>query len=142
MAEGGRAVEPFVDPEHVLELVPQPAAARRSPEQMKVVREQLPDPPRIAFDRRAVERGYAEAFERDPLRVEHPRHVVIGDDQQGCRIGERRVVGEHPRIDMTVRTDQRQRPHAGIQVASEIPDGRGWVEIAIGIEHDASGRRI
>ena len=104
----GRAVQRLGHAEHVFELVLQPGAARRAAEQMEVIGEELPDRARVLLDRRPVERRHAEPFQRDALRVEHARHVMIGNHQQRGRIGKRRVFRQHPRIDVSVRADQRK----------------------------------
>ena len=56
----------LVDAEHVRELVLQPAAARRAAKQVEVIGEELPDRPRIGFDRCAIERGHPQPLERTP----------------------------------------------------------------------------
>ncbi len=107
-AHGGRAVEPLGDPEHAFELVREPGAARRAAKQVEVVREHLPDLPRIRFRRRPIQPRDPEALHRHALRVQHPHEVVIRHDDQRRRVWKRRVLGEHPRVDMPVRAHQRE----------------------------------
>ena len=45
--------------------------------------------------------------------MEHPEDVVIGNDQQLRRIGERSILGIPPRLGMPVRAQQRQVFDAG-----------------------------
>jgi hypothetical protein len=44
----------------------------------------------------------------DALGGQHPEHIVIGNDQQLRRIGERGIVGEHLRFHVPMHADQRQ----------------------------------
>ena len=108
----------------------------RAAEQRHVLGEAPPDAPRVGLDRRPVERRHAQRLERHALRVEHPRHVVIGDDEQRGRIRERRVLGEDARIDVAVRTDEGQARGAAVELAGDVAHSRCGVEIAVGIEHD------
>ena len=106
---GGVAAQPFGDTEHVTQLVSQPDAGRRAPEQVDVVRERLPGLPVVHVDGASVGSGHAEHLQRDTLGVQHPEDVVVGDDEQLGRRAERRVgVGEQPRIHMPVRAHDRQ----------------------------------
>jgi hypothetical protein len=59
---------------------------------MIVIGEQLPDLAPVGLGRRAVAGRHAHALERDPLRVQHPKDVVVRDDEQLCRIRERLVL--------------------------------------------------
>ena len=100
-----------------------------------MIAEQLPDPPRVLFDRAAVDARDAQRLHRDALRVEHPDDVVIGDDDERRGIGERLVMREQPRIDVAVRAHQRQPRALGIQRACGLADDGNRAEVAIGVEH-------
>src|SRR3546814_1832872 len=62
----------------------------------------------VTFDRAAVGAWYTQLLQRNALAVEHAEDVMIGDDQQACRIAEGGVVGEPGGIGMAVRRDDRQ----------------------------------
>ena len=56
--------------------------------------------------------------------MEQPRHVVIGRDQETRRIQESLVIEEQARIDVPMRTDQRQLPDGLVQATCYRPDAR------------------
>ena len=64
-----------------------------------------PDASRIYFGSIAVDVWNAELRKADPLTVEHAEYVVVGCDQQICRIRKRFVVCKPARIDMPLRAD-------------------------------------
>ena len=126
---GVGAAQRLANPEHDLQRVRQPDPGRCAPEQVKVVGERLPDPPLVRLRRRSggslvvarvglaarvalvarVARADPQRLERDPLRVEHPEDVVVGDDEELGRRAERGVlVGEQARINVAVRADDRE----------------------------------
>ena len=94
----------LLDAEDGGEGVVQPQPGRRAAEQREVGGEQAPDRARVLFDRAAVEPRHADGLGRNPLAVEHPVHVMIGDDEQPRRIGEGPVLGE-PGADRCDRAD-------------------------------------
>ncbi len=59
----------------------------------------------------AVSRGNTQAREVDALAVEHPEQIVIGRQEQFCRVTEGLVVGEPDRIGVAMGTDDGQRSH-------------------------------
>src|SRR5690348_15060858 len=87
---------------------------------MVVRREAKPDRARIRFGDSAVATGHTEGLELHTLAVQHPEDVVIRDDQQRRRIGERLVVGEPSRIGMAVRTDDRQIADRLVQMPRDL----------------------
>ena len=107
------------DPEHLDQLVFQPVAGRRAAEELPVLAEGTPDLARVGLDRAAVEPRYAQAGRLDALGGQHPEHVVVGNDQQLGRVGERAVVGEDLRFHMPVHADQRQVFGLVVDLASD-----------------------
>ena len=102
------------------EGVVEPQPGRRAAEQMKVLGEAAPDFARIGLDRAAVDPRHAEVLETHALAVEHAMHVVVGNDEQPRRIGERRVVGEPLRIGVAVRADDRQAGDRRVERARNV----------------------
>ena len=103
-----RAVQLLLDAEDLHQFLRQPDAGRRAAEEVEVVGERLPDFAVVGLDRPAIPPRHAQRLQRHALRVEHAKDVVVGDDQQIGRAAEGVVrVGEHARIDMAVRADQR-----------------------------------
>src|SRR3546814_15598169 len=78
----------------------------------------------VTFDRAAVGAWYTQLLQRNALAVEHAEDVMIGDDQQACRIAEGGVVGEPGGIGMAVRRDDRQMLDLRIQPPRDRPRGR------------------
>ena len=97
-----------IDPEYLNELMFQPVARRRAPKEFPVLAERMPDLPRVGLGRTPIGPRHPELSRFDALRCQHPEHIVIGNDQQLRRVGERGIVGEHLRFHVPVHTDQRQ----------------------------------
>src|SRR3546814_17019732 len=74
----------------------------------------------------------SDLLQRNALAVEHAEDVMIGDDQQACRIAEGGVVGEPGGIGMAVRRDDRQMLDLRIQPPRDRPRGRVGREQAVG----------
>ena len=77
----------------------------------------------------------AEVLELHTLRVEHAEDVVIRHDDQPGRIREWRVLGEHPGVDMSVGTDERQVLDVLVQGSRRLADGRVGIEVPVLIKH-------
>ena len=75
----------------------QPDAAGSAAEEMEVLAEEPPDLAMVACEQR---------FQRNALRVQHARDVVVGNDEEfgGCAEGCVRV-GEETRVNVTVRRE-------------------------------------
>ena len=131
----GSAVQRLGDAEDPFELVLQPTTRGCSAIQVEMIGEQLPDLAWVGLDRCTVARRDAQALERDALRVEHARDVVIGDHQQRRGIGERLVAGEQFRLDVPVRAHQRQRLHASVEVDGDLSSRGFRVEVPVRMEH-------
>ena len=86
----------------------QPETRGCTAEKLPVLAERTPDLPGIGLDGTAIEPRHPKASRLDALRGQHAEHVVIGNDQELRRVGERDVVGEHLWFDMPVHADQRQ----------------------------------
>ncbi len=72
----------------------------------------LPYPAVILFHRRAAGPGHAQRLQGDPLGIEQPKDIVIGDDEQvGRRAQGGLLVGQEPGIDVAVGADQGQVRH-------------------------------
>ena len=100
-----------------------------------MVGEGLPDFAVVGLDRPAIPPRHAERLQRHALRVEHAEDVVVGDDQQIGRAAERVVrVGEHARVDVAVRADQRQARHLPVEVLGDLLLARIGAEEAVGRE--------
>ena len=132
---GRRGGQRLVDPEHAFELLRQPGAARRSAKQVKVVAEDLPDPPRIGFGPPAVDARDSQRLHRHALRVQHADDVVIRDHDQRRRIGKPLVEREQPGFDVPVRAHQRVSRGQLIQLACDVAHGGDRAEKAIGVQH-------
>ncbi len=102
------------------EGVVEPEPGRRAAEQMKVLGETAPDFARIGFDRAAVDARHAQVLETHALAVEHAMHVVVGNDEQPRRVGERRVVRKPLRIRVAVRADDRQLGDRSVERAGDV----------------------
>ena len=102
------APEPLANAERVVQRLLEPQAGGGSPEQMKVLGKEPPDLARISFHRLAVPAPDAQPLQRNTLRVEHPKHVVIGCDEQCRRITEVPVGSEPFRIGVAMRRYDRQ----------------------------------
>jgi hypothetical protein len=76
----------------------------------------------------------AEVGERDPLRVQHPGHVVVRGDEQRRRVGERDVVREPLRRHVAVRGDDRQLPHGLVQLSCDRADRGVRRQEAVGVQ--------
>src|SRR5690606_33149325 len=104
-------------------------------EEVEVLGKQLPDAPRVLLHRAAVERRDAETLEGDALRVEHARHVVVGDDEQRCRVGEPLVGREQLRIDVAVRADEGKACDAFVQRRRDAARLGLRIEVAVRVQH-------
>src|SRR5262249_12582861 len=134
------AAELLVYAEDVAQLVRQPHARRRAAKQMEVFGEGLPDFAVVGLHRAAVNARYAERFHRDALRVEHPENVVVGNEQQISGRAEWIIRGgEHPRINMAMRADQRLVGDLAIETQRDLFLSRIWIEISVFREMDFSG---
>src|SRR3546814_17876005 len=109
-----------------------------------MVGEPAPNRAWVTFDRAAVGAWYTQLLQRNALAVEHAEDVMIGDDQQACRIAEGGVVGEPGGIGMAVRGDDRQMLDLRIQTQRERASGererggqgkKGYVRV-----HNGGGR--
>jgi hypothetical protein len=79
----------------------------------------------IALRGATVAPWHALGFERDSLGVEHPKDIVVGNEQQLGGAPEAVVrVGEERWIHMAVWADQRQIFHCGIERPSHPTAGR------------------
>ena len=56
-----------------------------------------------------------QVFEGNPLAIEHPVDIVIGLDEQHCRVRKGLVLRKPGRLRMPVRTDDRQGPDVCVQ---------------------------
>src|SRR3546814_14418593 len=92
------------------------------------------------FDRAAVGAWYTQLLQRNALAVEHAEDVMIGDDQQACRIAEGGVVGEPGGLGMAVRRDDRQMLDLRIPPPHDRPRGRVGREQAVWVERKELGR--
>ena len=94
----------------------------------------------VRFYGPAIEARHAQRFQRDALGIEHPRDVMIGDDEQiGGRAEGRFGVAEQPRVHVAVRADQRQVADQGVQITRKHPDRGVGIERAVGIEVERHG---
>ncbi len=110
----------------------QPGTGWRPPEEIEVIGKELPDFAVIVLHRAAVNAGHAQRFQRDTLRVEHPEHVVVGDDEQLCGRPEGGVlVGKEFGIDVPVRADDRQIGHRFIQFPRDPALRRIEAQVAV-----------
>ncbi len=108
--------ETFGQAEEVDEDKIQPHPRRRPAKQKVVLREDPPDLPGIDCGRsgrvpvRTALRD-TQRFKRNTLRIQHAKDVMIGLNQQRCRVRKRLVLGKPARIRMPVRRNDRQVAH-------------------------------
>jgi hypothetical protein len=108
---GGLLREPRFHPEELLEGKIQPQARRGAAKEIIMAGEDAPDLARI------LQLGVAnlQIFQRDSLAIEHPVDVVIGLDEELCRVGERLVFRKPGRLRMPVRADDGQVSNVCVQ---------------------------
>ncbi|MNX42751.1 hypothetical protein D3C86_731760 [compost metagenome] len=94
-----------------------PHARRRAPEQMIVLGEAPPDLAWVRLDRAAVGPRHPQVLHRHPLRVQHAEDVVVGRDQQLGRVGEVFIAREPTGVGVTVRANDRQTLHFGVEAS-------------------------
>ena len=103
------------DAKQIVELIPQPQSGGRTLKQMVVFRKGLPDLAMIRFDCAVIFpliHGHTLGFKGNALRVQHPKDIVIRDQEElGRRIEMVRSIGEQQRVNMAVRADQRKVGH-------------------------------
>src|SRR5439155_9126357 len=81
------ARQPVAHAEHLVQLVIEPGAGGRAPEQVVVVCEPLPHLARIGLDGRSIPARRPQRLERDAARVQQPQDVVVGLDDQRRGLG-------------------------------------------------------
>ena len=69
--------------------------------------------------------GRSQPLERDAVRVQQARHVVVRRDEQRGGIGERRVACEQRGFDVPVRGDDRQIGDDAVQLGGDAARRRG-----------------
>src|SRR5215218_456342 len=90
------------------ELLGEPEAGRGGAEEVEVLTEAVPDTPVVRLDGGAVDRWHTQILHRDPLAVEHPEDVMVGDDKQlGRRPQGGTLVRKQRRGDVAVGPDYR-----------------------------------
>ena len=104
-AIGGGRGELVLHAEPVAQRALEPEPRRGAGEQVPALGE---EPPRRARVDRSAD---AEVGEVHAVGVQQPRHVMVRRDQQGGRIGESPVLGEHRGVDVPVRRDDRRGAH-------------------------------
>ncbi len=129
--------QPLGDAEDFGEGVVQPQPRGRAAEQLEVLGENPPDLSRVGLDRAAVDSGHADLLGADSLAVEHAVDIVVRDDEEPRRIGERRVLREPARIGVAVRAHDRQVFDGPVKLARHVPHrGLRW-EQAVGMKREA-----
>ena len=118
---GGLGRQAVVEAEDRLEGMVEPEPRRRAAQQVVVLGEAAPDRAAVGLGRAAVGARHAEVGERHALRAEHAEDVVVGDDEELRRIGERQVLGVPARVGVAVRADDRQVAHLGVERARKAP---------------------
>src|SRR5690606_8811415 len=120
----------FGDSEHMIKRIIEPDAGGCAPEQVKIFGERLPDFTMILLYRAAIDAGHAKGFQSHALRVEHAKDVVVRDGEQFRWRAELVVrVAEQARINVAMRTDQRQIFDLIVQVYGDFAVSR--VEVAV-----------
>ena len=99
-----------------------------------MLREQAPGLSRVLLDRAPVRPGNTEFLQGDPLAVQHPQDVVIGDQKQRRGVEERVVVVVPSRIGMPVGADDGKPLHLLVQAAGDPPLGLIRFPISISAE--------
>jgi hypothetical protein len=139
---GGIGAELLVDAEDLGEGVVEPHLRRGPAEEPVVLGEAPPDRPAVHFGRIAFGGGDAELAGGDALAVEHPGQVVVGDDEQAGRVGERAVLRHQARVDVPVGADQRQVGGALVELAGDRPGALVGREQPVGVKTHQRSLRI
>ena len=133
---GVRRSQLFGNAKEIVKLIPQPQSGGRTLKQVIVFGKGLPDFTVIRFDGAGILpfiHRHALGFKGNSLRVEHPKDIVIRDQEQLCRGFEMvRSISEKQRVHMAVRADQRQVGYAVEQGARHSPLFPAAAEISIG----------
>ncbi len=99
---------------------------------MPVIADGLPNLAVIGLDRPTVLTRHAQVFELDALGVEHPKDVMVRDNEQIDWRAELVVrVGKQTRIDVPVRADQRHVFDRRVQLSGKLALGRVRREVAV-----------
>ncbi len=64
------------------EFIRHPGPCRRAPEEIEVFRKDLPGLAVVPLGLAAVPSRNPQAFQRNPLGLEHPEHIMIGNDEK------------------------------------------------------------
>jgi len=116
----------FINPKDFTQFVRQPDAGGCAAKKVKILAKGAPDLTVIALNGAAIPARNAQAFERNALRVKHPRHIVVGNDEQVSRGAESGVgVAEQARVNVSVRGDNRQVGNRPIEFQGQAAGG--WV---------------
>src|SRR5579875_1945799 len=110
------------NPKDITQFITKPEAGWRPAKQGPVIAECLPDFAVVPLHRPAIQAWNAQSLQGNPLRIEHTKHVVIGDNQQinGCAPFIV-LICQQTRIDMSMRADQGQGFDLSIQLAGKLP---------------------
>ncbi len=76
----------------------------------------------------------AEFVETNPIRMEQPRDVMVGLQQQTRRVHERFVRHEQAWVDVPVWRNDRQFPNRFVQTPSRRADNPIWWQQAIRVQ--------
>src|SRR3990172_5305421 len=113
--------QPLFHPEYVMQFVGNPLPGRSGPEEIEVLCDNLPDLAMVTLNQTRPPKllGHSQVLERDPLRIQHPVHVMIRDDQKVSWAPEGVVrVSEYLRIHVTMGAHQGGKRHSLIELSS------------------------
>ena len=116
----------LLDAEQIFQRLLEPNPGGGAAEQAEMLGEQPPDRPSIGLRRGGVPRRDAQRLQRDALRVEHAKDVVIGLNEERRRVLEGGVAGVPLRVGVPMRRNQGQVRHRLIEPARN--GARAWVD--------------
>ena len=114
---GRRRRRAHPDVEDVAQLRLQPVAHRCAAVGIPVRTQQPPHLPGLLLGQRTT--AHAELVEPNSVGMQQPGHVVVRGHEQRGRVGERRVVEQQSRVDVTMRRDDRQLAHRVVEPAGD-----------------------
>ena len=104
--------------------------------------EQAPRLARVHVGAGAVGTWDAQRVEADALAAEHPEQVVVGDQKQLGRLGERLVESEQRRVDVAVGAHDREITSVVVDRARGATLGGVGREKAVGVEGQGVGHGV
>ncbi len=116
-----------------MQFLGQPDARRCPTEKVEVFRKGLPDLAVIALHLSPIPSGNSQLLQGNPLRVQHPKDVMVRDDEEFGRRAKTVIgIGEHPWIHVPVGGNDRQMRYQPVKVSGHVTLLRVGVEESVG----------